>query len=90
MVGGGPDCNDSKTKLKKGPWTREEDQKLLAYIEEHGHGSWRTLPTKAGTFILLFFWFFLILKRECIIYLFCRVGEVREELQIEMDELSET
>ncbi|KAL0363928.1 UNVERIFIED_CONTAM: Transcription factor [Sesamum angustifolium] len=24
--------------LKKGPWTREEDQKLLAYIEEHGHG----------------------------------------------------
>ncbi|KAK4430017.1 Transcription factor [Sesamum alatum] len=34
--------------LKKGPWTREEDQKLLAYIEEHGHGSWRSLPTKAG------------------------------------------
>ncbi|KAI7754924.1 hypothetical protein M8C21_027034, partial [Ambrosia artemisiifolia] len=23
-------------------------QKLLAYIEEHGHGSWRALPTKAG------------------------------------------
>ncbi|KAL2226156.1 transcription factor MYB28-like isoform X2 [Sesamum indicum] len=34
--------------LKKGPWTREEDQKLLAYIEEHGHGSWRSLPAKAG------------------------------------------
>lgn len=44
---GGPNCN-SKMELKKGPWTREEDQKLLAYIEQHGHGSWRTLPTKAG------------------------------------------
>ncbi|XP_073271316.1 transcription factor MYB16-like [Primulina huaijiensis] len=37
-----------KMKLKKGPWTREEDQKLLAYIAQHGHGSWRTLPAKAG------------------------------------------
>ncbi|KAG0476198.1 hypothetical protein HPP92_012627 [Vanilla planifolia] len=37
-----------KTGLKKGPWTREEDQKLLAYIEEHGHGSWRALPSNAG------------------------------------------
>nr|AGO03565.1 MIXTA-like 1 [Erythranthe lewisii] len=37
-----------KAELKKGPWTREEDQKLLAYIEEHGHGSWRALPAKAG------------------------------------------
>ncbi|KAL7091378.1 hypothetical protein ACP275_12G101900 [Erythranthe tilingii] len=34
--------------LKKGPWTRDEDQKLLAYIQEHGHGSWRSLPAKAG------------------------------------------
>lgn len=37
-----------KVGLKKGPWTPEEDQKLLAYIEEHGHGSWRALPAKAG------------------------------------------
>ncbi|KAG2707096.1 hypothetical protein I3760_05G132100 [Carya illinoinensis] len=37
-----------KEGLKKGPWTPEEDQKLLAYIEEHGHGSWRALPAKAG------------------------------------------
>ncbi|XP_076881882.1 transcription factor MYB106-like [Bidens hawaiensis] len=34
--------------LKKGPWTMEEDRKLVAYIEEHGHGSWRALPAKAG------------------------------------------
>ncbi|GER44602.1 myb domain protein 16 [Striga asiatica] len=37
-----------KMELKKGPWTREEDQKLIVYIEEFGHGSWRTLPAKAG------------------------------------------
>ncbi|KAM7464495.1 hypothetical protein LguiA_032616 [Lonicera macranthoides] len=34
--------------LKKGPWTQEEDQKLLAYILQNGHGSWRSLPAKAG------------------------------------------
>nr|GEU76530.1 homeodomain-like protein [Tanacetum cinerariifolium] len=34
--------------LKKGPWTSEEDRKLVAYIEEHGHGSWCALPLKAG------------------------------------------
>ncbi|KAL2510104.1 transcription factor MYB [Forsythia ovata] len=37
-----------KVDMKKGPWTRDEDQKLLAYIEEHGHGRWRDLPAKAG------------------------------------------
>ncbi|KAL8117160.1 transcription factor MYB16-like [Apium graveolens] len=45
-MGRSPCCD--KLGLKKGPWTPEEDQKLLAYIEEHGHGSWRALPTKAG------------------------------------------
>jgi hypothetical protein len=46
QMGRSPCCD--KVGLKKGPWTPEEDQKLLAYIEEHGHGSWRALPTKAG------------------------------------------
>jgi hypothetical protein len=45
-MGRSPCCE--KISLKKGPWTPEEDQKLLAYIEEHGHGSWRALPAKAG------------------------------------------
>ncbi|KAJ0237282.1 Transcription factor MYB106 [Hirschfeldia incana] len=45
-MGRSPCCD--KDGLKKGPWTPEEDQKLLAYIEEHGHGSWRSLPEKAG------------------------------------------
>lgn len=34
--------------LKKGPWSPEEDQKLLDYIHKHGLGSWRALPAKAG------------------------------------------
>ena len=45
-MGRSPCCD--KMGLKKGPWTSEEDQKLLAYIDEHGHGSWRSLPEKAG------------------------------------------
>ncbi|KAG0449895.1 hypothetical protein HPP92_027160 [Vanilla planifolia] len=45
-MGRSPCCE--KIGLKKGPWTPEEDQKLLAYIKEHGHGSWRALPSKAG------------------------------------------
>ncbi|KAF5443359.1 hypothetical protein F2P56_035919 [Juglans regia] len=45
-MGRSPCCE--KVGLKKGPWTPEEDQKLLAYIGEHGHGSWRALPAKAG------------------------------------------
>ena len=46
LMGRSPCCE--KIGLKKGQWTPEEDQKLLAYIEEHGHGSWRSLPAKAG------------------------------------------
>ncbi|KAA8529396.1 hypothetical protein F0562_033805 [Nyssa sinensis] len=45
-MGRSPCCE--KLGLKKGPWAPEEDKKLLAYIEEHGHGSWRALPEKAG------------------------------------------
>lgn len=44
---GKPKCCDSSG-LKRGPWTPEEDQKLITFIQEHGHGSWRTLPQKAG------------------------------------------
>ncbi|GLJ40200.1 hypothetical protein SUGI_0824580 [Cryptomeria japonica] len=45
-MGRAPCCE--KVGLKKGPWTPEEDQKLVTYIHEHGHGSWRALPQKAG------------------------------------------
>lgn len=47
-MGRSPCCE--KVGLKKGPWTPEEDQKLLTYIEHHGHGSWRALPPKAGNY----------------------------------------
>ncbi|XP_061338459.1 transcription factor MYB93-like [Gastrolobium bilobum] len=41
-----PCCDENG--LKKGPWTPEEDQKLVDYIQKHGHGSWRALPKLAG------------------------------------------
>ncbi|CAL5057496.1 unnamed protein product [Urochloa decumbens] len=41
-------CCEKEAGLKKGPWTPEEDQKLLAFIDQHGHGCWRSLPAKAG------------------------------------------
>ena len=44
---GRPPSNDDSG-LKKGPWTPEEDQKLVKYIQKHGHGSWRALPKLAG------------------------------------------
>ncbi|KAH7421516.1 hypothetical protein KP509_13G061300 [Ceratopteris richardii] len=35
--------------LRKGAWTAEEDKKLAEFIEKNkGHGSWRTLPQRAG------------------------------------------
>ncbi|KAF2284039.1 hypothetical protein GH714_018417 [Hevea brasiliensis] len=40
-------CYD-ESGLKKGPWTPEEDQKLVKYIQKHGHSSWRALPKLAG------------------------------------------
>ena len=40
--------NHLNPEISHDPWTPEEDQKLLAYIKDHGHGSWRALPPKAG------------------------------------------
>ncbi|KAL9392608.1 hypothetical protein Peur_016528 [Populus x canadensis] len=45
-MGRAPCCE--KNGLKKGPWTPEEDQKLVDYIQKHGYGNWRTLPKNAG------------------------------------------
>lgn len=38
----------AETGLKKGPWTPEEDEILVGYIQKNGHGSWRALPNLAG------------------------------------------
>ncbi|XP_058104025.1 transcription factor MYB53-like [Magnolia sinica] len=44
-MGRSPCCDEHV--VKKGPWTPEEDQRLVDYIEKHGHGSWRALPKLA-------------------------------------------
>lgn len=44
---GRPPCCD-ESGVKKGPWTPEEDEKLIDYITKHGEGSWRTLAKRAG------------------------------------------
>ncbi|XP_057796563.1 transcription factor MYB41-like [Salvia miltiorrhiza] len=45
-MGRSPCCD--KDGLKKGPWTPEEDIKLIQYIQIHGAGNWRILPKNAG------------------------------------------
>ncbi|WOK97591.1 Myb-related protein 306-like [Canna indica] len=44
---GRPPCCD-KDGVKKGPWTPEEDLALVSYIQEHGPGNWRAVPTNTG------------------------------------------
>ncbi|KAG5000390.1 hypothetical protein JHK87_021462 [Glycine soja] len=38
----------SKQKIKRGLWSPEEDEKLLRYINTHGHKSWSSVPKFAG------------------------------------------
>ncbi|KAK9068967.1 hypothetical protein SSX86_013083 [Deinandra increscens subsp. villosa] len=45
-MGRAPCCE--KVGLRRGRWTDEEDQILSNYIQQHGEGSWRSLPKKAG------------------------------------------
>ncbi|KOM50409.1 hypothetical protein LR48_Vigan08g123600 [Vigna angularis] len=37
-----------KNGVKKGAWSREEDDKLRAYVHTYGHSNWRQLPKFAG------------------------------------------
>ncbi|CAL4917170.1 unnamed protein product [Urochloa decumbens] len=45
-MGRAPCCE--KEGLKRGAWSPEEDQRLVAYIQRHGHPNWRALPRQAG------------------------------------------
>ncbi|KAK4738756.1 hypothetical protein R3W88_002453 [Solanum pinnatisectum] len=45
-MGRTPCCD--KNGLTRGPWTPEEDEKLVQFINKNGHGSWRSLPKLAG------------------------------------------
>lgn len=42
-----------KMGLKKGPWSPEEDEILISYIQRNGHGNWRALPKQAGETMVL-------------------------------------
>ncbi|KAK3426396.1 transcription factor MYB20 [Eucalyptus grandis] len=45
-MGRQPCCD--KVGLKKGPWTAEEDKKLINFILTHGQCCWRAVPKLAG------------------------------------------
>ncbi|KAL2921334.1 Transcription factor MYB15 [Bienertia sinuspersici] len=45
-MGRAPCCD--KVGLKKGPWTPEEDQILINFIQKYGHSNWRALPKQSG------------------------------------------
>ena len=45
-MGRQPCCD--KVGLKKGPWTVEEDKKLINFILTNGHCCWRAVPKLAG------------------------------------------
>ncbi|KAJ0977442.1 hypothetical protein J5N97_012916 [Dioscorea zingiberensis] len=46
-MGRAPCCD--KSKVRRGPWSPEEDMVLVKYVQKHGSGgNWITLPQKAG------------------------------------------
>ncbi|KAA0055136.1 protein ODORANT1 [Cucumis melo var. makuwa] len=45
-MGRQPCCD--KLGVKKGPWTAEEDKKLVTFILTYGHCCWRAVPKLAG------------------------------------------
>ncbi|CAN4076258.1 unnamed protein product [Withania somnifera] len=42
-----PCCKDDED-VKKGPWTPDEDEKLMNYIAKNGHTNWQLIPKRAG------------------------------------------
>jgi myb proto-oncogene protein len=46
VMGRQPCCD--KLGVKKGPWTVEEDKKLVNFILTHGQCCWRAVPKLAG------------------------------------------
>ncbi|ESQ29846.1 hypothetical protein EUTSA_v10012163mg [Eutrema salsugineum] len=44
--GRAPCCD--KSKVKRGPWSPQEDLTLITFIQKHGHHNWRSLPKLAG------------------------------------------
>ncbi|KAE8654141.1 Myb-related protein Zm38 [Hibiscus syriacus] len=44
--GRAPCCD--KDKVKRGPWSPQEDLRLITFIQKYGHENWRALPKHAG------------------------------------------
>ncbi|KAK9277902.1 hypothetical protein L1049_027459 [Liquidambar formosana] len=40
-------CREKKD-MNKGAWSKQEDEKLIDYIQKHGKGCWNSLPQAAG------------------------------------------
>jgi hypothetical protein len=70
---GRPPCCD-KEGIKKGPWTPEEDILLVSYIQEHGPGNWRAVPTNTG-----YISFFSIFQQQHILAVYCFVWFINRE-----------
>lgn len=51
-MGRQPCCD--KVGLKKGPWTAEEDKKLINFILNNGQCCWRAVPKLAGLLSLAY------------------------------------
>jgi len=63
-MGRAPCCD--KEKVKRGPWSPDEDATLKSYLATHGTvGNWIALPQKAG-----FFSFYLLPILVCVFILF--------------------
>lgn len=62
-------CCD-KIRIKKGPWTPEEDIILVSYIQEHGPGNWSSVTSNTGKtiqqilsiFLFIYFFIFEVVK----------------------------
>lgn len=71
-MGRQPCCD--KVGLKKGPWTADEDKKLINFILTNGQCCWRAVPKLAGQSQMLYLvkqyeiivFYYLFFKRLCI------------------------
>lgn len=64
-MGRQPCCD--KVGLKKGPWTAEEDRKLINFILTNGQCCWRAVPKLAGLALFLLACLFFILFESSMI-----------------------
>lgn len=68
--------------LKRGPWTAEEDCKLINYIATNGEGRWNSLSRCAGMIHFTYI-YMLVLKNTCIyVLLLCAYFWLKEKGQV--------